>query len=44
MIFKGTNSSEDILHDIINSLDSVLHYADPCMLNEDVRAISNLTR
>jgi hypothetical protein len=38
--FKGTNGTLDALHDIVTSLDNVLHYVDLCEITSEVCTIS----
>ncbi|ELR11698.1 lipase, putative [Acanthamoeba castellanii str. Neff] len=35
--FKGTNGTLDALHDIVTSLDNVLHYVDLCEITSEVK-------
>lgn len=37
MSFKGTNGTLDMFHDLVNSLDSLLHFDSKCVLNKEVR-------
>jgi hypothetical protein len=38
--FKGTNGTLDAMHDIVTSLDSVLHYVDLCEITSEVHILS----